>query len=88
MKLTRGQLRAFEDRTQGFVDELQVELSQSKAQETNGDVTMRFHHLRITADVHGRWWVVNERTEEQIAEGAVETISNEDWQIVREGLDS
>ena len=77
MKLTRGQIRVFEERTRGFVDGLECDLSQEPAQETVGDVTMRVFHIRITAAPDGKWWTVNEHNEVPVSEGAIKPVTND-----------
>jgi hypothetical protein len=77
MKLTRGQIRVFEEHTRKFVDTLECHISQEPAQEAVGDVTLRVHHIRITAAPDGKWWTVNEHNEAPVASGAIEPVTND-----------
>lgn len=77
MKLTRGQIRVFEEKTRSFVDGLECHLSQDLSQKAVGDITMRFHHIRVTAASDGKWWVVNEREEVLISEGVIRPVTND-----------
>jgi len=67
------------------VDSLECNISQEPAQEVVGDVTLRFHHVRITVAPDGKWWAVNEHTEEYIGEGAIEPVTNDGWRFVQRG---
>lgn len=75
MKITRGQLRAFLDRTEGFVDELELELEEGAV----GTVSAKFHHIQVRATRDGTYEVRNMETRELLREGHVEPITNDGW---------
>jgi hypothetical protein len=85
MKITRGQLRALVDRTEGFVDELECELeahtvkSGARSGEESGIVVLKFHHLEIEALRDGRYLVTDTRSGEPLVEGRIEPQTNEGW---------
>jgi hypothetical protein len=76
MKITRGQLRALVDRTEGFVDELECELDIYKS---SGNVVLKFHHIVIEVTPQGRYIATSNG--EPLAEGAIEPQTNEGWGI-------
>ena len=77
MKLTRGQIRAFEHRTVGFVDSLLCEVEAKD----NGSAILKFHHLEIEAWPDGSWTAIAIDGDRRIVinQGAIDPVTNEGW---------
>jgi hypothetical protein len=72
MKITRGQIRALEENTRGFVDSLDCEL------DDNGEsVVLRYHHICVVAERNGRWQV--HVPGEEVGKGTITRCENDGW---------